>query len=57
MKELLSWVLMGASFIGLAITFPMWIRHKIDERAMIGLTLVLSWLALSYAAITALFVS
>jgi flagellar biosynthesis protein FliR len=57
MKALLSWSLLLISIVGLVVTFPMWLRHKIDTRFTVGLTLVLSWLALSYAPVTALFVS
>lgn len=45
---------MGVGIVGFIVTFPLWLKHKIDERAMIGITLVLSWAALWYTAFIAI---
>lgn len=57
MKELVSWVMLVVGLIGFGISFPLWLKGKIDERTMIGLTLALSWAALWYSALTTLFVA
>lgn len=41
-------------FVGFAVTFPLWFAGEIDERQMLGITLVLSWAALWYSAIIAI---
>lgn len=46
----LAWVLLGVSVLGFGVTFPMWLMDKISDRAMLGITLALSWAALSYTA-------
>lgn len=57
MSELVSWVMLVAGIVGFIVTFPLWLRGRLDERMMLGLTLVLSWAALWYAALTALLVT
>jgi hypothetical protein len=46
----LAWVLLGISVVGFAVTFPLWLMDAISERAMLGITLALSWAALLYSA-------
>lgn len=46
----LAWVLLVTSLLGFGVTFPLWLLDKINERAMLGVTLALSWAALSYTA-------
>jgi len=36
--------------IGFLVSFPLWLTDKINDRMMLGVTLVLSWAALWYAA-------
>jgi hypothetical protein len=40
----------AVGLIGFIVTFPMWLLGMIDDHAMIGLTLALSWLALWFSA-------
>lgn len=53
-EDLFSWFLLAVGVVGFLVTFPLWLRNKLTDRAMIGITLVLSWAALWYAAYTAL---
>lgn len=57
MKRVLSWVMLGVGFAGFAVTFPLWLLGVLDEQAMIGVTLALSWAALWYEAFNALQIS
>jgi hypothetical protein len=41
-----SWALYAGSWLGLVVCFPAWLLGWISDRAMLGITLVLSWLAL-----------
>lgn len=45
-----AWVLLAISVLGFGITFPMWLLDKLDDRAMLGITLALSWVAILYSA-------
>lgn len=49
----LSWAMLIVGVIGFLVTFPLWLLGLINDRAMLGLTLVLSWAALWYAAVIA----
>lgn len=42
-----------SSALGLLISLPLWLTDRISDRAMIGVTLALSWLALLYEGINA----
>lgn len=42
------------SIAGFLITFPLWVFGVLTDRQMLGITLVLSWAALWYAAYIAL---
>lgn len=48
--ERLSWSMLAIGVIGFLVTFPLWFTNRISDRQMLGLTLVLSWAALWYAA-------
>lgn len=37
--------------VGFAVTFPLWLMNIINDRMMLGITLVLSWMALWYTAV------
>jgi len=50
----LSWVMLTIGVVGFLVSFPLWLTGGIDDHAMLGLTLVLSWAALWYAAIVAI---
>ena len=47
---ILAYFLLGVGIVGFFITFPLWYSEAISDRQMLGLTLVLSWAALWYAA-------
>ncbi len=51
MSKPLAWVLFIISIIGFGVTFPLWLTGRISERAMLGITLALSWAALFYEAL------
>ncbi len=51
MSKPLAWVLFIISIIGFGVTFPLWLTGRISERAMLGITLALSWAALWYEAL------
>lgn len=57
MKEALSWAMLVIGLVGFAVSFPLWLKGKLSERTMIGITLALSWAALWYSALTSLFVA
>lgn len=46
----LAYFLLGVSLVGFGVTFPLWYLDLLSDRQMLGLTLVLSWAALWYAA-------
>lgn len=54
MTTALSWVMLAIGVGGFAVSFPLWLMGGIDDHAMLGLTLVLSWAALWYAAFIAI---
>lgn len=54
LERLLSWVMLGIGVIGFLITFPLWLLDLLSDRAMLGITLALSWAALWYAALLAI---
>lgn len=45
-----AWVLLLISVAGFGVTFPLWLNDTLSERAMLGVTLALSWAALLYSA-------
>lgn len=51
----LSWVMLIIGVIGFFVTFPLWLMGIITEKAMLGITLVLSWAALWYTAILSIY--
>lgn len=51
----LSWVMLIIGVVGFVVTFPLWLLGKIDDRMMLGVTLVLSWAALWYTAILTIY--
>jgi hypothetical protein len=55
-KRQVARLLLASSALGLLITFPLWLTGNIGENAMIGITLALSWLALVYSALDALWI-
>jgi hypothetical protein len=40
---------------GFLVTFPLWLMNLINDRMMLGITLVLSWAALWYTAILSIY--
>lgn len=56
-RFVLSWVLLVISALGFAVTFPLWLADLISDRAMLGITLALSWFALVYEAYNAVQIS
>ena len=53
-EQWLSWAMLAIGLAGFVVTFPMWLLGSIDDHAMIGITLALSWAALWYAAFIAI---
>lgn len=51
----LSWVMLIVGLVGFGVTFPLWLLDKINDRMMLGITLVLSWAALWYTAILSIY--
>lgn len=51
----LSWVMLIVGLVGFVVTFPLWLTGRIDDRMMLGITLVLSWAALWYTAILTIY--
>jgi hypothetical protein len=41
--------------IGSVVSVPLWAMNKINDRQMIGITLILSWMALWYTAILTIY--
>ena len=56
-RLILSWTLLVSASLGMAWSWHLWRHNKISEKSMVGLTLLLSWLALVYSAATTIFVS
>lgn len=52
--EVLSWAMLTIGILGFLVSFPLWLMGYINEKAMLGVTLVLSWAALWYAAFIAI---
>lgn len=48
--ERLSWGMLVIGVGGFLVTFPLWLMDLINDRQMLGITLVLSWAALWYSA-------
>lgn len=46
--------LLAAGVVGFVVSFPLWLLGAIGDHAMLGVTLVLSWAALWYAAFLAI---
>ena len=57
LRIIISWTMLIAGTIGGAVSMWAWRQDKINEKQMVGLTLLLSWLALVFSAITTLFVA
>lgn len=57
MEKILSWAMLIISIGGFLVSFPLWLTNRMSDRTMIGTTLVLSWAALWFSAITTLFVA
>jgi hypothetical protein len=49
--------LLVSASAGMSWSWHLWRRDHISEKSMVGLTLLLSWLALVYSAVTTIFVS
>lgn len=45
-----SYYMMGVSVVGMILNVTLYIFHVIDSKALILVTLILSWLALTFAA-------
>lgn len=52
---ILSWAMLIIGLVGFLVTFPLWLTDRIDDRMMLGVTLVLSWAALWYTAILTIY--
>lgn len=52
--KVVAWVMFLAGVVGFLLTFPMWLMGIINDRAMLGLTLCLSWAALWYEGANAI---
>lgn len=46
--------MLALGIVGFIVSFPLWLFGMISDRAMLGLTLVLSWAALWYSAYIAI---
>jgi uncharacterized membrane protein len=46
----LAWFFLVVSLVGFFVTFPLWLFNMVSDRTLLGITLVLSWAALWYAA-------
>lgn len=53
-SELVAWAMAIIGVVGFLVSFPLWLTGRIDDRTMLGVTLVLSWAALWYAAFIAI---
>lgn len=53
-EKIMSWVLLAIGVVGFMVSFPLWLSNRISDRNMLGLSLVLSWAALWYAAFVAI---
>jgi putative Ca2+/H+ antiporter (TMEM165/GDT1 family) len=47
----LAWWLLVGSSVGMAVCLALWVGDLISDRAMLGITLALSWLALIFTAL------
>lgn len=54
MDAVIAWMQLAVGLIGNGICMVLWLRDRISDRAMIGLTLTLSWAALWFSGITSL---
>lgn len=52
---ILSWLMLIFGVVGFLVSFPLWFFNKMDDRQMLGITLVLSWAALWYTAILTIY--
>lgn len=48
-----AWAFIVVGVGGFAVTFPLWLLNLISNRAMLGITLALSWAALWYSGFNA----
>jgi hypothetical protein len=55
-KVVIAWAMFVASTVATPVFMGLWYWDKINEKQMVGATLFLSLLALSFSAITTLFV-
>jgi hypothetical protein len=56
-RLVVSWTLLVSASLGMGWSWYMWRRDRLSEKSMVGLTLLLNWLALVYSAVTTIFVS
>lgn len=54
MKKSVAVTMLLLGVLGLFVTFPMWLMNIISDRAMIGITLALSWAALIFEGVNAI---
>lgn len=54
MNKHVAWAMLITGTLGLAITFPLWLTNNISDRAMLGITLALSWGALIFEGFNAI---
>lgn len=52
---ILSWLMLVLGLAGFGVTFPLWLLDLINDRMMLGITLILSWMALWYTAILSIY--
>lgn len=45
-EKWISWFFFILGGTGMVVTFPLWLGGLISDRAMLGITLILSWLAI-----------
>lgn len=53
-RLVIAWCMFLGSTIGEAVTTVLWLQNMISTRALVGITLLLSWLALQFESFTAL---
>lgn len=53
MRKVIAWSMLVLGLTGFAVTFPAWLLGWISDRAMLGVTLALSWAALWYEGFNA----
>lgn len=49
-EVVLAWVLLVGSAVGFAVCMALWLANQISDRAMLGITLALSWFAITLTA-------